>query len=581
MSCLSNLRRLLFWVAILAGASALHADVRMPGIFGDHMVLQQDMRIPVWGWADPGEKISVALGKDTASTVAGADGKWRVDLPPVSSQAVATTLTVSGKNTVTFSDVLVGDVWLCSGQSNMEFPLRMAHNAATEVPKANDPQLRLFLVPRHSTLHPQDDITGSTLDAYKLFNSFHLNPGDALPGHWVVCTPDRAAEFSAVGYFFVHELRQRLNRPIGLIASYWGGSPAQAWISLSTAQADPALGSIVRDYQKNLAPLAAGPVDMDALYATYAQQMDKWKEAMAHNPGKPAYDAACRAWQVASVQQRAHDIQVPRPPTPPIPSPWQPPQMISSTLLHNGMIAPLIPYAIKGVIWYQGESNGNIAASGIQYRALFAALIKEWRAEWGEGDFPFLFVQLAGNNPRPLAPVEAPHFAWAWLREAQLKTLALPNTGMAVAIDLGSSTTIHPPDKMDVAHRLALVAEKSVYGQDVIDSGPLFNSIKIEGSQIRIGFSNVDGGLIIGTSPWIDPAVPPISTTELQGFAIAGADKKWVWAQAKIEGSDVVVSSDQVPAPVAVRYGWSNNPLCNLYNKANLPASPFRTDNWN
>ena len=200
----------------------------------------------------------------------------------------------------------------------------------------------------------------------------------------------------------------------------------------------------------------------------------------------------------------------------------------------------------------------------------------------GEGDFPFLLVQLAGNNSRPVAPVESRHFAWAWLRESQLKTtLTIPNTGLAVAIDLGSSTTIHPPDKQDVAQRLALVAERVAYGRNVADSGPLFDRIKIEGDKIRLSFSHVGDGLVIGVPPWLDPAVPPPSITELQGFAIAGADQKWVWARATIAGSDVIVSSEQVPAPVAVRYAWSNNPLCNLSNKAGLPASPFRTDNWN
>jgi sialate O-acetylesterase len=493
-------------------------------------------------------------------------------------------LTVTGKNTVTFSDVLVGDVWLCSGQSNMEFPLRLARNGSTEVSQASDPQIRLFLAPRRSSLLPLDDVTGSTLDEYRLYNSFQLKPGDDLRGVWVVCTPEKAAEFSAVGYFFVRELRGKVQRPIGLIGSYWGGSAAQSWISLSADAANPALkgGVFMGDYQRNIAPHVPGSMDMDALYAAYNDAQKKWTEAMAHDPGKPAYDAAYKAWQVASVEQRAKDIQVPPPPPPPIPSPKPPPSLIGPTLLYNGMISPLLPYAIKGVIWYQGESNAGNAASGIEYRTLLATLIADWRTRWGEGDFPFLIVQLAGNNPRPQGPVEKPHLAWAWLRESQLKTtLTVPNTGLAVAIDLGSSTTIHPPDKQDVAHRLALVAERVAYGQDVADSGPMFESIKIEGDKIRLSFSHAGDGLVIGAPPWLDHAVPPPSTTELQGFAIAGADQKWVWARATIEGSDVIVSSDQVLAPVAVRYGWSNNPVCNLYNKAGLPASPFRTDDWN
>jgi len=340
-------------------------------------------------------------------------------------------------------------------------------------------------------------------------------------GKWAVCTPESVAHFSAVAHFFGLELRHDLKRPIGLISSDVGGTPAQAWTSLSALQKDPPFTNYVDAYQKIAANLPKA------------------------GEGSPSASA--------------------------------PPAKVPSgtpTVLYNGMIAPLMPYAIKGVIWYQGESNSN---KGLEYRTLFPRLISDWREKWNQGDFPFLFVQLANYRGPQTKPSEGD---WAYLREAQLMTLALPNTGMAVAIDIGDATTIHPKDKLDVGLRLALAARHVAYGQDLVYSGPIYDSMKIEGNKIRLIFKDTGSGLKMGTPPWTPTGVPVPAPTELKGFAIAGADKNFVWAKAEIDGNDVVVSSDQVASPVAVRYGWANNPPCNLYNKEGLPASPFRTDDW-
>jgi sialate O-acetylesterase len=569
--------RYFFGLAIL-GVATGRADVRMPAIFGDHMVLQQDMKIPVWGWADPGETITLSLGANKASATAGADGKWRAYFPAIPTHTDPLTLTVAGNNTLKFSDVLVGDVWVSSGQSNMEFPLKMAHNADAELPRANDSQLRLFLVPRRRALQPLDDILGSTITNDSYYSGGFFGIKDDTRGVWMVCTPQTASFFSAVCYFFGKDLRADLKRPIGLIGSYWGGSPAECWISLPGLKAEPAVGHSINAYQNTLSAFPGGDSDMETQYAAYLEARKKWDQDMSANPGRTDWNAACATWQAAIPQLQAEGKPIPQRPAPPIPEPAAPANGFVPALLFNGMIAPLMPYAIKGVIWYQGESDTNCVSGALEYKTLFSRLITDWREKWGEGDFPFLFVQLANNDPRRMKAGEIS--PWAVLRESQFKTLDLPHTGMAVAIDLGMATSIHPLDKMDVGHRLALVARRVAYGQEVLDSGPVFESMKIDGTKAHLTFTHASDGLIIGTSPWIEPGAPPVST-ELRGFAIAGADKNWVWAAAKLEGNEVVVSSDQVPNPVAVRYAWAMNPECNLYNKAGLPACPFRTDDWN
>jgi sialate O-acetylesterase len=535
----------LFPIAICLG------DVHLPAIFGNHMLLQQDIKIPIWGWADAGEAVTVTLGDHTAKTTADAAGKWRVDLDSMATAVTPLTLTVTGKNSLKFDDVLVGDVWICSGQSNMQFQTQEANNAATEIPKADDPQLRLFLVTSQQALDPQTDLTGQ----------------------WMVCTPATIKTYSAVAYFFARELRHTLNRPIGLICNSRGGMPAQAYTSLSGLQKDPPFTNYLNVYQKVVADYPKAKEAYPAALAAYNDQLKQWNESVG-----PTYAPILKQWQEAIVQAHASGLPEPPKPAPPTPLPKQPvlPQGSPNTptVLYNALVAPLIPYAIKGVIWYQGESN---AGNGPEYAILFPRMISDWREKWGQGDFPFLYVQLANFMAPQKSPSEG---GWAYLREAQLKTLSLPNTGMAVAIDLGAANNIHPKDKLDVGLRLALAAKHVAYGQDVVYSGPIYDSMTVEGNKIRLKFKQTGSGLQISGPPSTSTGAPASAPTELTGFAIAGTDQNWVWAKARIDGNTVVVSSDQVAAPVAVRYGWASNPPCNLYNKEGLPASPFRTDDW-
>ena len=540
---------LLLVATLLAGLAPLRADVTMSAIFGDHMVLQEGMTLPIWGRAAPGEAVTVTIGSVTQKTTASRAGKWRVDLPSLPTNATPVTLTVTGKNTLTFNDVLVGEVWLCSGQSNMAFSLGGgkvfggASNAATVVPQANDPQLRFFQEAKKTSLVPLSDEKGV----------------------WVVCTPDTASPFSAVAYFFGHELRHSLQRPVGLIGSYWGGTPAQAWTSLEGLKKEPALQHYVDAEAKTKAHFAqakaAYPAQMAALHAEQAA----WQTQYGNE-----WDAKMKAWQ--ATPHPPGTPQLPPRPGKPMPRGPMPPDggAFNPSNLYNGMIAPLIPYAIKGVIWYQGEAN---AGAPHEYRTLFPAMITDWRAHWGEGDFPFLFVQLTSLAVPP------PRF-WPLLREAQLKTLSLPNTAMATTIDVGEPHNLHPHDKEDVGKRLEIAALHVAYGQDLVYSGPVYQSMTSTGNAIHLKFTNEGSGLTIGQAPWIPEGSQPIPTTSLVGFTIAGADQKFVPATATIEKDEVVVSSPEVSAPVAVRYAWANLAIGNLYNKENLPAPPFRTDDW-
>jgi sialate O-acetylesterase len=515
------------------------------------MVLQQAAKIPVWGWADAGEAVTVTLGTTTAKATADASGKWRVDLTPVAMTATPLTLTVTGKNSLKLDDVLVGDVWVCSGQSNMEFGMTRADDAATEIPKANDPLIRLFVVNKDLALDPLPD----------------------TKGQWVLCTPATVAGFSAVGYFFGRDVREKYNRPVGLIATYWGGTPAQAWTSLSALQKDPPFANYINAYNTIVAHFSDASAKYPQAQADYQEQKKQWDASDG-----ASYAAAMKEWNDAVKQAvAAGQPPPPRPqPTHPMPKAPQPPQGGSGTptVLFNTMIAPIIPYSIKGVIWYQGESN---AGAGIEYRTLFPRMITDWRDRWSEGNFPFLFVQLANLNAPQVKPSEG---GWALLREAQLMTLALPDTGMAVAVDIGNPTDIHPKDKIDVAQRLFLAARHVAYGETLVYSGPIYDSMKVDGNKIRLTFKDTGSGLQMSTPPWTPTGIPVPTPTELKGFAIAGDDKNFVWANAVIDGNQVVVSSDQVAAPVAVRYDWATNPPGNLYNKEGLPASPFRTDDW-
>ncbi len=505
---------LLLAVALMLSSTAASADVKLPAIFGDHMVLQQEATIPVWGRADAGEKITVTFGQSHGSTTAAANGRWRVDLPALPAGTPPGTLVFAGKTTVTINDVLVGDVWLCSGQSNMAFGLAGTLHWQEASAQFADDQIRLFHVPGTVAFTPRDDVQGV----------------------WTLCALDKAGHppaGTAVGYFFAKNLRPLLKRPIGLIDSSYGGTPAEAWTDLATLKGNPAFQDYVDAFEKVAAKYPGGDSDFAQKEAEYKVQAKQMLDAAQKDP---AYQAKMSKWkdEVAAAQAAGK-----RPPTRP-PAPLPPSLGVDRSLpsgLFNGMIAPLIPFSIKGIIWYQGETSAATVESSTLYATLFPAMITDWRTQWMQGDIPFLFVQLPNYR--------SPGADWPDLRESQLKTLSLPKTGMAVTIDVGEGGNLHPLDKADVGYRLSLLARHVAYGEKLVDMGPLYDAMKVEGSAIRVSFKpdSVGGGLVIGKSPRIDTKAAPVSTTDLKSFKIAGEDKNWVDAQARIDGSTVVVSS--------------------------------------
>jgi sialate O-acetylesterase len=496
-------------VIVLVLAGVLSADVRLPSIISDNMVLQQGKSVPIWGWADANEAVTVtgSWGSGKWETTADQDGKWMVKID-TGKAGGPYEMTVAGKNPVTVKNILVGEVWVCSGQSNMEFTVRQANNSAEEIADANNyPQIRQFLVGRKVIYTPM----------------YNCN------GKWQICSAQTAGNFTAVGYFFGRELTKQLNVPVGLIHTSWGGTPVESWMSREYLEKDPNFQPILKRFEETSA-------DINGLKAKYREDMQKYNAVVP--------------------QLKAEGKPLPPRPEEPI-GPGHP---YSPTGLYNGMIVPILPYGIRGAIWYQGESN---AWRAYQYRTLFPAMIKNWRDAWHQGDFPFLFVQLANYMEPEPQPVESD---WAELREAQLMTLSVPNTGMAVTIDIGEPD-IHPKNKQDVGKRLVLWALAKTYGKNIVYSGPIYTLMEVQGNKAILHFDHVGGGLVA-------------KGDLLKGFAIAGAGKKFVWADAKIEGNTVVVSSDKVSVPAAVRYAWEKNPVCNLYNKESLPATPFRTDTW-
>ena len=511
-----------FVVALVAVGSAAPAELRLPAILGDNMVVQQASAVPIWGWADAGKKVTVTFAGQSVSATAGQDGRWQAKLAALKvGEPGEMTVAVAGGETKTLKNVLVGEVWVCSGQSNMAMSLRGCNNSAEETAAAKYPKIRLFTVGRLTSRTPQAD----------------------CKGQWVECSPQTAGGFSGVGYFFGRHVHKNVGVPVGLVNTSWGGTPSEAWTSRPALEAEPFFKPLLERWDARTAGW-----DADKAKAAYAQRLEQWKKAAAK--AKAAKKRPPRR---------------PRAPGDPARSPHCP------ASLYNGMIAPLIPLAFRGAIWYQGESN---AGRAWQYRKLFPAMIVDWRKNWGQGDFSFFWVQLANFKARKAEPAES---EWAELREAQTLTLQLPRTGQAVIIDIGNARNVHPKNKQDVGKRLGLAARKVAYAEKLCFSGPTYESLKIEGGKAIVKFKNVCGGLVAkGGEP-------------LKGFAVAGADKKFVWADAKIAPSPgaaqaadtVVVSSEKVAAPVAVRYAWADNPDCNLYNaKADLPACPFRTDDW-
>ncbi len=630
--------------------------MKLASLFTDHMVVQRDCPVPVWGWASPGQAITVEMAGQTARATADSNGRWKAVLPALPAGGPHT-LTVEGSERRIVRDVLVGEVWVCSGQSNMEWTLEMTDRAG--VAAADHPRIRLFTVPRRVAAAPVDDVQSA----------------------WCVCTPGNAGGFSAVGYHFGRELHERLDVPVGLINSSWGGTIVEAWTDREAWQAEPWVTGYMQEKIDQYARLDKSPEHMETLRQEFLAKLpqDAGNRGLGEGWAAPDFDDAgwgtmnlpgywngrhptngvfwfrreidvpaawtgreltlslgavdksddCyvngvrvggikwaddpQSWWTprdyavpAGVIQPGRNViavrvvsnytgggtpgpgtlmRLHRPadsqdeplalagpwryrieqdfgPVPAIPQPAVAAPQSQPASLYNGMIAPLIPYAIRGAIWYQGESNANDAA---RYHVLFPAMIRGWRSVWGQGEFPFYFVQLANYaSQKPTA--ESDNSRWAELREAQAATRSLPNTGMAVTIDIGDPKDIHPRNKRDVGRRLALAALAQTYGCDVRYRGPAYRSVKITGATARVEFDHADGLTA-------DDGV-------VSGFAVAGADRIFHAAKATIDGTGVLVSSPRVASPAAVRYGWADSPVCTLRNSAGLPAEPFRTDDW-
>lgn len=538
--------------AVHGGTSLSSAfDLRFATIFGDHAVLQRDRPVPVWGWGEAGAEVIVSFGGQEKAARAAADGRWRVTLDPMAASAEPRALSVRAGNTVTIRDVLVGEVWLASGQSNMEYGLSQAVGGATAVAAAEDPQLRFFKVEHRTAALLEADVAGT----------------------WQRGVAEHKRGWSAVAYCFARDLRKQLGCPVAVIQSSWGGTGAATWMSITSLRQEPPFANYVAEYEKALArhrELEKQP----EISRRYASDIARW-----HSEIIPAYVAAKRAYDAARAAGQdpgpPPQTAVPEPQNPDptgMPSPSRRPGAPAITF--NAMIAPLAPYAIRGVIWYQGEANGG---AGFEYRTLLPRLIADWRSLWGD-ELPFLFVQLPGFESETMKQQAEP--AWAWLREAQLLSLHVPRTAMAVAIDVGDPRDVHPPAKCEIGMRLALAARKVAYGDDVVASGPLYRDAEFADGAARVRFTESGGGLAIGPAPWLPAHLEPLPEDRLVGFAVAGEDQTWVEAEARIDGDTVVVSSPRVPRPVAVRYGWANAPRCNLANVDGLPASPFRSDDW-
>ena len=490
--------RIGFWfVALCCLSQSLLADVKLPAVIADGMVLQQGIAVPLWGAADEGETVTVEIQNQKVTATA-KDGKWMVKLAALKAGGPFT-LTITGKNKIEFKNVLVGEVWLCGGQSNMEWPVSATLEADKTIAAASFPQIRLFSVPRLETDKAVNEIKSA----------------------WVECSPETVKTFSAVGYFFGRDIHKARNVPVGLIDNAVGGSPAESWMSAEALQADA-------EYKEFL--------------AAYSSRIETWKANM-------------ESYKTAVEKAKAEGTKPPNAPG----KPWMP------AGLYNGMVMPIAPFAIKGAIWYQGESN---AARAYQYRRLFPDMIRNWRATWGPGDFPFLFVQLAAWGPNGKTLGESD---WAELREAQTMTLkASPKTGQALAIDYGTYDDIHPKNKLPIGQRLALAARAVAYNEKLTHAGPTYQSVKLKGNQAELSFTSIGKGL----------EARGVVNGALKGFLIAGEDKVFHEATAEIKGKRIVVTSAAVSNPVAVRYAWAKYPEVNFYNKEGLPAVPFRTDDW-
>jgi sialate O-acetylesterase len=493
-------------------AASGKANVVLPDVISEGMMIQRDRPVPIWGKADPGEVVTVRFAGQSKQAIAGSDGKWLLKLNAIHASATPATMTISGKNTIELTNILVGEVWLVAGQSNMQRLLSETANGDAAIAAANYPLIRLFNVSRQVAFKHQQGPLAT----------------------WRTCSPESVKQFSAAGYYFGVELQKELNVPIGLINSSYGGSQAEAWTPVEYLLASAELKPTVERTK-------VWDEERPRVKAQYEEQLNQWrgdvekaKAAGARPQPSPAVPDALREYRIASS-------------------------------IYDGMIAPLIPFSIRGAFWYQGESN---EARAQQYEILLPTMIRAWRERWGEGDFPVGIIQLPNYRDSKDEPADDP---WSHVREAQRRTAAsTPNAGLIVTIDIGEARDIHPKNKLDLGKRMARWALVEVYGRKITKSGPMFGSAKIAGSKIILTFNDVGQGLRIRDGDRLDE------------FAIAGADHRWHWAQAKITGKNrVEVWSETVPQPLAVRYAFNNNPKHpNLTNEAGLPAGPFRTDNW-
>jgi sialate O-acetylesterase len=503
LMCKSRLLAILIALGLAAPTSA---DVKLATLFRDGMVLQRDKPAPIWGWADPGEHITVSFAKQSKSATADASGRWMIRLDPLNASSTPDVITVAGKTSVVVKGVLVGDVWLCSGQSNMNLPLSATQGAKEEIARARSPLIRYF------------EVKSSILE----------EPTDTAEGDWQECSPNTAGSFTAVGYYFAREIQPQLNVPVGIIKATLGGSPIEGWIGADVMASTPAATPSFQAWEG----MKRGYIQRAEEYQT---KLAAWK--LRHKDGTSSASSddprPVRAW-VDSDRNKPSG-------------------------LYNGFIYPLEPFALAGVLWYQGEGNVPRAA---EYKVLFPLMISQWRRDFHQPDLPFLFVQLPGYEQKNDPTGES----WPRLREAQIAALKLPGVGMAVTTDIGDPIDLHPPNKRDVGKRLSLIALKQVHHRDVEDSGPIFQKAVRSGDALHIRFTNAEGLALRGDSN--------------QAFTIAGADRKFLPAQARIENDRVILTATGVPKPVAARLNWVNNPKAWLVNKSGLPAAPFRSDDW-
>ena len=498
---------------LLALTFTASAEIKLPAIIGDHMVLQQKQADPIWGWDTPGTAVTVTFAGQTKSTTADPNGKWTVKLDPLPANATPQTMTIKGTSERVLQNILIGEVWMCSGQSNMQFSLSGDWNGDLEGLGANLPAIRIVSVPQVGTQELKNDFNGA----------------------WATCTPENCREFSAIGFYFGRHLQQILGVPIGLIDNSWGGSAAEAWVRRSSLEQDPRFAALMERTVQQETRLTS-----EKAVADHQAAIAKWKEAA----------------------EKAKAEGKPQPRQPMSPDGWLRGNARPGNIF-NGVLNPTLGYGIKGVIWYQGESN---AGRAWEYAQLFPYMIQQWRTEWKQGDFPFYWVQLADYMAVKPEPGES---AWAELRESQTKTQSLPNTGQAVIIDIGEGRDIHPKNKRDVAARLARLALAKDYGVKIAFRSPELKSVSFAGNKAVV------------TLDLFGSELRPFDVAEAIGFTVCGDDKVWRNATGRITGKDTIeVSCDQVAKPIAVRYAWADNPVCNLFSKEGLPVTPFRSDDF-